>query len=126
MEAACVYAIYLLLAYCTCITLSGIKPPFANLVIVASISYIGIVTINSPGINTEVAPVCSGDELELICTVPGRVLEWTVSLMPPSEDMIFEYPLTSVEQPHTIIVNGSTSFTFSRISPQYSHPLISR
>jgi hypothetical protein len=84
------------------------------------------VTINSPGINTEVAPVCSGDELELICTVPGRVLEWTVSLMPPSEDMIFEYPLTSVEQPHTIKVNGSISFTFSRISPQYSHPLISR
>jgi hypothetical protein len=74
--------------------------------------------------------VCSGDELELNCTVAGRVLEWTVSLMPPSEDMTFEYPLTSPDPdplpPHTIKVNGSISLIFSRITPQNSHPLKSR
>jgi hypothetical protein len=90
----------------------------------------GAVTINSPGINAEVAPVCSGDELELNCTISGRVLEWTVLLMPPSEDTTFEHVLDSVQHPlpvHTKTVNGSISFTFSRISPPgNSHPLISR
>jgi hypothetical protein len=89
----------------------------------------GAVTINSPGINAEVAPVCSGDELELNCTVPGRALEWIISLMPPLQDMTLEYPLNSVEQSfpvHTITVNN-ISFTFSRISPPgNSHPLKSR
>jgi hypothetical protein len=85
------------------------------------------VTLISP---PEVAPVCSGDELELACTAPGRALEWNITLMPPSEDMTYEYryPLNSVEQSfpvHTITVNN-VSFIFSRISPSNSRPLISR
>ena len=75
----------------------------------------------------EVAPVCSGDELELTCTIPGRALEWFITLMPP-EDITFEHPLNSVEQiipVHTITVSN-TSFTFSRISPPNNGPLISR
>jgi hypothetical protein len=89
----------------------------------------GAVTINSPGINAEIAPVCSGDELELTCIISGRVLEWNITLMPPSEDTTFEYPLNSLDQAfplHTITVDNIISFTFSRISPPNSHPLISR
>ena len=77
----------------------------------------------------EVAPVCSGDELELTCTVPGRALEWFITLMPTSEDVTFEHPLNSVEQSlpvHTIKVNNNTSFIFSRTSPPNTHPLMSR
>ena len=86
-------------------------------------------TINSPGINAEVAPVCSGDELELICTVSGRVLEWVITLMPLSEDTTYEYPLNSVEQSlpvHTIKINKNISLIFSRSSSPNSRPLISR
>ena len=117
MAAACVY---LLLAYCTCTT--GILKPFNGT---------GSVTINSPGINDEVAPVCSGDELELTCTISGRVLEWNITLMPLSEDMTFKSIVDSVApsfQPHTQTVNnGFISFIVSRISPSgNTHPLISR
>ena len=87
-------------------------------------------TINSSGINADVAPVCSGDELEINCTVPGRVLEWTVSLLPP-EDTTLKSIVDSVSlsfQPHTqTINNGSISFIVSRISPRgNTHPLVSR
>ena len=90
----------------------------------------GSVTINSFGINADVAPVCSGDELEINCTVPGRVLEWTVSLLPP-EDTTLKSIVDSVSlsfQPHTqTINNGSISFIVSRISPRgNTHPLVSR
>ena len=78
----------------------------------------------------EVAPVCSGDELELTCTIPGRGLEWVITLMPPSEDTTYEYPLNSVEMSlpvHTIKVNNQNiSLIFSRVSPPNSRPLISR
>ena len=87
-------------------------------------------TINSFGINADVAPVCCGDKLEINCTVPGRVLEWTVSLLPP-EDTTFKSAVDSVSpsiQPHTQTVsNGSISFIISRISPPgNTHPLVSR
>ena len=77
-----------------------------------------------------IAPVCSGDELELTCVVPGRALDWNVSIpgMLP-EFSTFKHTLTSVERSspnHTITINGSNSFVFSRISPQDSQPLISR
>ena len=84
---------------------------------------VGGVTISS----TDIVPACSGDDLQLTCNMPGRVLEWTISLMPP-EDMMFKYVLDSVQQPfpvHTITVSN-ISFTFSRISPPNSRPLITR
>ena len=77
----------------------------------------------------EVAPVCSGDNLELTCTIPGRGLEWVITLMPLSEDTTYEYPLNSLEQSipiHTIKVNNNISLIFSRVSPPKSRPLISR
>jgi hypothetical protein len=88
----------------------------------------GAVTINSPGSNADVAPVCSGDELELTCNIPGRVLEWNISQLMPPEDLTFKIVLDSVEPSfpvHTTTVKY-ISFTFSRISPGSSHPLISR
>ena len=88
-----------------------------------------IVTINSVGLRADIAPVCSGDELELTCTLAsGRVLEWNVTLMPP-EDVTFEYVIDSITQTipeYTVIINGSVMFTFSRVSPSNSRPLISR
>ena len=65
-------------------------------------------TINSSGINADVAPVCSGDELEISCTIQGRVLEWTVSLLPP-EDTTLKSAVDSVTpsfQPHTQTVSN--------------------
>jgi hypothetical protein len=89
----------------------------------------GAVTINSPGSNADVAPVCSGDELELTCNIPGRVLEWNISQLIPQEYLTFKLVLDSVEPSfpvHTTMVYN-ISFTFSRISPPgNSHPLISR
>ena len=87
-------------------------------------------TINSSGINADVAPVCCRDELEINCTVPGRVLEWNITLMPP-ENITLKSIVDSVSpsfQPHTQTVNnGSISFIFSRISPPgNTHPLISK
>ena len=73
----------------------------------------------------EVAPVCSGDELEYNCTVRGRGLEWVITL---PQDMTIEHPVNSVEQSfpvHTVTVSN-ISFTFSRISPPNNGPLISR
>ena len=82
----------------------------------------GAVILSSP-------EVCCGDELEINCTVPGRVLEWTISLLPP-EDTTLKSAIDSVApsiQPHTQTVNnGSISFIVSRISPPgNTHPLMS-
>ena len=85
---------------------------------------VGSVT-DSPGIDAEIAPVCSGDEVEYNCTVRGRGLEWIITL---PQDMTIEHPFNSVEQSfpvHTVTVSN-ISFTFSRISPPNNHPLISR
>ena len=91
------------------------------MIIIATLTTSDTVILSPP----EVAPVCSGDELELTCTVPGRVLEWFITL---PQDMTIEHPVNSVEQffpVHTVTVSN-ISFTFSRISPPNSHPLISR
>ena len=48
--------------------------------------------------------------------------------MPP-EDVTFEYVIDSITQTipeYTVIINGSVMFTFSRVSPSNSQPLISR
>ena len=78
----------------------------------------------------DIAPVCSGDELELTCAILGRALEWNVSIpWTPPEFITFKHTLTSLERSspyHTITINGSISFTFSRISLQDYQPLISR
>ena len=83
------------------------------------------VILYPPGI----VPVCNGDELELTCTIrSGRVLEWSITLMLP-EDMTLKHVVDSVTQMfpmHTITVDGSVMFTFSRISSPNTQPLISQ
>ena len=110
-----------------------------NSVIVVNIFYISIFVLPGNRVGTggvtisssaDIAPVCNGDELELTCTVLGRALEWNVSIpwMPP-EFMTLKHTLTSVERispDHTITINGSISFTFSRITLPDSQPLVSR
>ena len=80
------------------------------------------------GLKDDIAPVCSGNELELTCTIrSGRILEWNVILMPPAEDTTLEHVVDMVTSPtHIIKINSSVMFTFSRISPPNTHPLISR
>ena len=57
-----------------------------------------IAIINSTGIKADIAPVCSGDEVELIWTISSeRVLEWSATLMPP-EDMTLEHVVNMVTQ----------------------------
>ena len=46
--------------------------------LVSCCMHVGSVT-DSPGIDAEIAPVCSGDEVEYNCTVPGRALEWVIT-----------------------------------------------
>ena len=64
--------------------------PVCMMIIIVTLTTSDTVILSPP----EVAPVCSGDELELTCTVPGRVLEWVITLMPLSEDMAVNILLT--------------------------------
>ena len=71
--------------------------------------------------------MCDGDQLELTCSLTGRVLEWNIILMP--EDQSLEHVLDGVSQispSHTITVNSIIMFTFSRISLPNSQLLMSR
>ena len=89
-------------------------------------------TITSTGLKADVAPVCSGVELELMCLLAsGRVLEWSITLMSPENeamtlDIFTVDSVISTFPMHTVVVNGSIMFIFSRISPPNSQPLISR
>ena len=99
----------------------------ANYCILTCTMTILVATANTVFLSShEVAPVCGRDELELACTVPGRALEWVVTFKLP-QDMTIEHPFNSVDHffpIHTVTVSN-ISFTFSRISPPNSRPLIS-
>ncbi|MCG8626226.1 MAG: hypothetical protein MJE68_30040 [Proteobacteria bacterium] len=83
------------------------------------------VVISPPG----VASVCSGGQLELTCTVPGTLLEWSFFLVPERETMARRFFRTlhsgSVPATSDLEVNSIT-FTFSRISADGNQPLVSR
>jgi hypothetical protein len=73
------------------------------------------------------ALACDGDQLELTCSLTGRVLEWNINLL--LVDDSFEYVLEGISQTfpsHTIRVNSTVKFIFTRISPPNSQPLTSR
>ena len=92
----------------------------------------GAVTISPSG----VATVCSGDQLELNCTIADTgsfaVLVWNITLIPENaatsnsinHSRAIESAGPSDQILHLLI--NSTNLTFSRISPQSSFPLISR
>jgi hypothetical protein len=83
----------------------------------------GEVTISPSGI----ALACDGDQLELTCSLTGRVLEWNINLS--LTDDSFKYVLDGVSQTfpsHTVTVNSTIKFIFTRISSPNSQPLTSR
>ena len=86
---------------------------------------IGMVTL-SP---TEVAPFCQvGDPLELTCNTTGNFLRWIFTVCDdqgvPLEHRRNINSQDESQQMSEIHVN-STTFTFTRISDQGMHPLIS-
>ena len=83
----------------------------------------GEVTISPSGI----ALACDGDQLQLTCHVTGRVLEWNINVL--LEDDRFKSVLDSISPTlpsHTITVNATIKFIFTRTSPPNSRPLMSR
>ena len=93
----------------------------------------GAVTIAPSG----TISVCNGDQLELTCMITDSghrsfsILVWNVTLIsgdetiPPVTYTPAISPSSPTDQRIRRIVN-STSFTFSRISPQNSFPFVSR
>ena len=86
----------------------------------------GLMTI-SP---SETASACSGDQLNLTCTVTGSFLQWSFSLIPEGETTARGYiftvtSLNPTNQAQQLRVNSSI-FTFLRSSAANSVPLISR
>ena len=75
-------------------------------------------------------PVCVGDQLKLTCSITGNTVEWSVFGIPDGE-------MTAVRYGRRFLNNGpnqepvnftvhSVFFSFSRISPIDSQPLITR
>ena len=74
-----------------------------------------------------VAPVCqAGDELELTCTSSGTIHRWEVTVMMP-QTMIYELtPILSIGGTSQLVTINNSTVTTSRLSGQYSLPLMSR
>ena len=84
---------------------------------------VGEVSISPSG----TALACDGYQLEMTCSLTGRVLEWNINLLP--EDDSFRHVLDSISPTvpsHTITVKSTIEFTFSRVSSPNSQPLTSR
>ena len=91
-----------------------------------SIYYTGAVTISPSGL----VSVCTGDQLELICTnVTGSILEWRINVTSVASNRIYRRGITSEDgtdaQTHRLIINTSV-LIFSRISKENEIPLASR
>lgn len=67
-----------------------------------------------------IAPVCSGDQLELICNTTGRIHEWSFSSIPNTR------ALTSLTRGTSYLMVNSVTFNFTRISVEGISPLVSR
>ena len=88
-----------------------------------------MVTVSPSGI----AAVCSGGQLELICTtsITGLFLQWSFSLIRGS-DMTPTYftrtiiPSVSTNEAMSYLIVNSVIFNFSRLSAQNSLPLMSQ
>ena len=79
---------------------------------------------------SEIAPTCSGDQLNLTCNVTGSFLQWSFSLIPEGETTARDhmFTLTSLNPTNQIqqLSVNSTMFTFSRSSAANSVPLMSK
>ena len=76
------------------------------------------------------ASVCSGDQLELTCSIMGSVLEWQINVTNASSYRIYRRPIISEGQTFTqiyhLMINKNVLLTFSRISNEGVSPLVSR
>ena len=88
----------------------------------------GAVTISPSG----VATVCSGDQLELNCTIADTgsfaihaILEWKIILIPVLNHSQAISSSSPSDQAFQKVIN-STELTFSRTSSQNNLPLVSR
>ena len=81
----------------------------------------------SPGseVDTEIAPVCSGGDLELVCMNGGGFLQWSYTTSGVLRSLLIVDSHTPNFLPHLITINN-TPFNISRISPHDSLPLKSR
>ena len=70
--------------------------------------------------------MCTGDQIELACTIEGGFLRWSIIVMPDNETSTTYGRLVdnSEQMPENVVVN-STMLTFSRTSAPYSLPLMS-
>ena len=87
---------------------------------------IGAVTLSPP----RVAPVCSGGQLELMCTTTGGLLQWRFNVTRGINDLLtfrrsIQATRTDEGSMHQFVVN-STMFNFSRTSAQDSLPVMSK
>ena len=77
-----------------------------------------------------IASVCSGDQLELTCSVMGSVLEWQINVTNASSYRIYRHPIISEGQTfiwvYHLTINNNILLTFSRISNEGVSPLVSR
>ena len=94
-----------------------------KLYIHAMFCYSGAVTLSPSG----VAPVCSGDQLELMCTITGDLLQWSFSVFRGNETTAIDFrrTITPTSAEMLQLVVDSLVFNFSRISAPDSMPVIS-
>ena len=82
--------------------------------------------ISSPGI----APVCDGDQLKLTCSITGNQVEWSVFGIPEGEMTARRYGRgllnNGINQAPVDLMVNSVLFTFSRVSPPNTLPLITK
>ena len=80
---------------------------------------------------SDLAPVCSGGHLELICTTTGQFLGWRFRAIRGNETVATEFtrtiiPTGSASDAMSQLVVNSTVFCFSRTSAENSLPVMSR
>ena len=94
------------------------------IIIHAMFCHSGLVTLSPSG----VAPVCSGDQLELICTITGELLQWRFRVFHGNETFATEFTrtITSTSSVMANLTVNSILFRFLRISTDDSMPLMSR
>ena len=94
------------------------------MIIHAMFCHSGMVILSPSG----VAPVCSGDELELTCTTTRNPLQWRFSVIRGDETTATEIrrSINSIGPVTSNLTINSTVFNFSRISAPNSMPVTSR
>ena len=84
----------------------------------------GAVTLLPSG----VVPVCSGDQLELMCTITGDLLQWSFSVFRGNDTAATDFRRTITPNSAEMLqlTVDSLVFNFSRISAHGCMPVISR